>query len=70
MCDRMRGDAFGAAGNPNANTPNIDKLAANGVMFRNNFVNNPYAFPPEYPCSVVYFPARRGFCIINIKENG
>jgi len=28
MCDQMRGDAFGAAGNKNARTPNIDKLAA------------------------------------------
>lgn len=31
--DRMRRDAFGAAGNPDVRTPNLDALAAHGMFF-------------------------------------
>lgn len=33
LCDQMRGDAFGAAGNPLIFTPNLDALAARGTRF-------------------------------------
>lgn len=36
--DDQRWDALGAAGNPIIHTPNLDRLAAEGVMFTNNFV--------------------------------
>ncbi|RIH63520.1 hypothetical protein D1164_19000 [Mariniphaga sediminis] len=41
ICDQMRGDAFGAAGNEVVHTPHLDRLAKSGVMFTNNFSNNP-----------------------------
>ncbi len=33
ICDQMRGDAFGAAGNNIIQTPNLDSLAASGTLF-------------------------------------
>ena len=37
--------AFGASGDPNAYTPNIDKLAAKGVTFQNAFTTTPVCSP-------------------------
>jgi len=68
MCDQMRGDAFGAAGNSNARTPNLDKLAANGVMFRNNFVNNPVCLPSRISMFSGLYPSQTG--VLNNKHKG
>lgn len=38
LCDDLRADALGCAGHPLLKTPNIDRLAAEGVRFRNAFV--------------------------------
>ena len=38
MTDDQRADALGCAGNPIVQTPNIDGLARQGMLFRNNFV--------------------------------
>jgi arylsulfatase A-like enzyme len=35
--DQWRGDCLSARGHPNARTPNIDALAADGVLFKNHF---------------------------------
>ena len=32
-------------GNPDAKTPNIDKLASQGILFRNTFANTPVCCP-------------------------
>jgi len=45
--DQWRGDSFGAAGHPVVRTPNIDRLAGEGVRFENHFAQ-------AAPCS----PAR------------
>jgi arylsulfatase A-like enzyme len=37
VADQWRGDALGCLGNPAAVTPNIDRLAAQGVLFRRHF---------------------------------
>ena len=37
--------AFGASGNPNAYTPNLDELATKGVTFRNAFTTTPVCSP-------------------------
>ena len=68
MCDQMRGDAMGAAGNSNARTPNLDKLAANGVMFRNNFVNNPVCLPSRISMFSGLYPSQTG--VLNNKHKG
>ncbi len=38
LTDDQRWDSLGCMGNPIAKTPNIDRLASNGVIFDNNFV--------------------------------
>jgi len=68
ICDQMRGDAIGAAGNSNARTPNLDKLAANGVLFRNNFVNNPVCLPSRISMFSGLYPSQTG--VLNNKHKG
>src|SRR5687767_4702078 len=36
--DDQRADTIGAHGNPHIRTPNLDRLAASGVSFRNNYI--------------------------------
>lgn len=43
--DQQRFDALGAAGNPIIRTPNMDKLAQEGVLFERNFVQCPQCVP-------------------------
>ncbi len=68
VCDQMRADAIGATGNSNARTPNLDKLAANGVLFRNNFVNNPVCLPSRISIFSGLFPSQTG--VLHNKHKG
>ncbi|BCS33237.1 sulfatase [Luteitalea sp. TBR-22] len=43
--DEQRHDALGAAGNPVIRTPNMDRLAREGVLFERNFVQSPQCVP-------------------------
>ena len=43
--DEMRADHLGSAGNPIVQTPNLDRLAAQGVFFRRSYCNNPICMP-------------------------
>jgi len=43
--DQMRADAMGCAGNPCIKTPNMDRLALEGVRFDNAFVSFPLCSP-------------------------
>jgi arylsulfatase len=43
--DQQRFDALGAYGNPHIATPNLDRLAAEGVLFENCYVQNPVCAP-------------------------
>lgn len=45
ITDQQRADHLGCAGNPILKTPNIDKLASEGVLFRKGFVANPTCMP-------------------------
>ncbi|MCD6365860.1 MAG: sulfatase-like hydrolase/transferase, partial [Planctomycetes bacterium] len=44
-CDSMDGRAMGCMGHRAAYTPNLDRLAKAGVMFRNMYSNNPICCP-------------------------
>ncbi len=43
--DQQRFNALGAAGNPEIETPNLDRLAEQGVRFDNCYVQNPVCAP-------------------------
>lgn len=45
LVDDMRWDDFGAGGNSTIQTPNIDRLAAEGVRFLNSFTTAPLCSP-------------------------
>ena len=45
LTDDQASWAFGASGDPNANTPNMDKLAKKGAIFRNAFTTTPVCSP-------------------------
>lgn len=45
MPDQWRGQALGCLGDPNARTPNLDKLAAGGLLMRNVIANTPVCCP-------------------------
>ncbi len=43
--DQIRWDCLGAAGNPIIQTPNLDRLARRGILFRNGFSPDPICVP-------------------------
>ncbi len=43
--DQHRGQALGCAGDPNVSTPNLDRLAADGIRFSNAYSNTPICAP-------------------------
>ncbi len=43
--DQMHARAMSCAGNPNVRTPNLDRLAAEGVRFTNANCNSPICMP-------------------------
>ena len=45
MADQLRGDFLGCAGNPAASTPNLDRLAARGALFRRAYSSTPSCTP-------------------------
>ncbi len=45
MTDQQRADHMSCSGNSILKTPNLDKLASEGVRFTNAFCTNPYCMP-------------------------
>ncbi len=45
LCDDLRWDCLGCAGHPHLRTPHIDRLAAEGVHFRNTFCTTSLCSP-------------------------
>ena len=45
LVDDLRWDGTGATSHPFVDTPNIDRLASEGVVFRNAFVTTPLCSP-------------------------
>ena len=43
--DQWRGQDLGCMGNPEVLTPNLDRLASQGILFRNTFANTPVCCP-------------------------
>ena len=43
--DQMRAHAMGCMGNPDVKSPHLDKLASEGLLFRNHLANTPVCCP-------------------------
>ncbi len=60
ICDQMRADALGLLGNPNARTPNLDRLAAAGVLFERCSSTNPVCVPSRKSMFTGLYPHQHG----------
>ena len=60
VVDDLRWDEFGAGGHPYAETPNIDRLAAEGVLFANAFHAVPLCSPNRASLLTGQYPSRHG----------
>ncbi len=58
--DQMRGDCIGAVGHPNVRTPNLDRMAREGVLFRNGFASGPVCVPTRKSCFSGQHPHEHG----------
>ncbi len=60
ICDQMRGDALSCLGSPNARTPNLDRMAAQGVRCERAFSNNPVCVPSRVSAFSGRYPHEHG----------
>ena len=68
IVDDMRWDQLASTGHPFARTPNLDRLAREGVMFRNAFVGTPLCSPSRASFLTGQYP--HSHWIINNDRNG
>ncbi len=69
--DQMRGMDMGCAGNREVKTPNLDRLASGGVLFRNTFANTPVCCPARAILLTGKYPHRNGMIAndLRLKES-
>ncbi|MCC6491079.1 MAG: arylsulfatase [Candidatus Hydrogenedentes bacterium] len=60
MTDQQRGDCVGAAGNPAIHTPNLDRIAREGALFRNAYTCTPSCTPARTALLTGLAPWRNG----------
>ena len=65
MCDQLRFDALRAAGNEWIQTPNLDRLCAEGVRFAYGYTESPVCVSARAICMTGQLPQRTG-----IYDNG
>jgi arylsulfatase A-like enzyme len=58
--DQQRYDTLGAYGNEYVRTPNLDRLAADGVLFENCYVQNPVCGPSRASLMTSRYPHAHG----------
>jgi arylsulfatase A-like enzyme len=60
ISDQFRGDCLGAAGHPMGLTPNLDRMAARGTMFRSAVCSQPVCAPTRASLFTGQYPERHG----------
>ncbi len=65
VTDQQRADHLGCAGNGVIRTPNIDRIAAEGVLFTRAYVNNPLCMPSRSTMATGRTPRGHG-----VRTNG
>jgi arylsulfatase A-like enzyme len=59
VCDQMRAQAMSCAGDPNVETPNLDRLAEEGVRFTNANASCPICVPSRLALQTGHYPHTR-----------
>ncbi|MFX1587799.1 MAG: sulfatase [Promethearchaeota archaeon] len=65
ITDAQRADHLGCAGNPLVKTPNLDRLAKEGIRFTNHFCSNPICQPNRATLVTGVYPNVHG-----VRSNG
>jgi arylsulfatase A-like enzyme len=65
--DQLRAQALGCTGNPDVRTPHIDRLAAEGVLFRQTFANTPVCCPARATLLTGKYPHRHGLVANDLR---
>ena len=60
MCDQLRFDCLGCMGHPMVRTPNLDRLAARGVIFENAYCGSPVCSPARASWLTGLYPHAHG----------
>ena len=60
ITDQQRADHLGCAGNPDLKTPNLDRLASEGLQFTNAYVANPICMPNRSSIFTGKYPSIHG----------
>jgi len=60
VVDALRRDTLGCYGDPRVKTPNIDRLAAEGVLFENHLTQVPFTWPSFGSLLTGKYPRRHG----------
>lgn len=68
MPDQMRGDCLSALAHPIVTTPNLDKLAADGVLFRRGYATVPSCIPARYALLTGMSPQASGIVGFQTKR--
>ncbi|MGH7197632.1 MAG: sulfatase-like hydrolase/transferase, partial [Candidatus Omnitrophota bacterium] len=63
--DTLRPDRLGCYGNKNIQTPNIDRLAAHGTLFKNAFSQAPLTLPSHAALFTSTYPPHN-----QVRDNG
>ncbi|MHC4443545.1 MAG: sulfatase family protein [Planctomycetota bacterium] len=67
MTDQMRAQAMGCAGNQQVYTPNLDRLADEGVYLSNMIANNPVCCPARATIMTGMYPHRHGMIVNDLR---
>ena len=65
--DQLRAQALGFAGDPNVRTPHIDRLAAEGLTFRNTIANTPVCCPARATMLTGCYPHKNGMVANDLR---
>jgi len=68
--DQMRAQAMGCAGNPDARTPHLDRLAAQGVLFEHTLANSPVCCPARAVMMTGKYAHRNGMIANDLRLRG
>jgi arylsulfatase A-like enzyme len=67
MPDQWRGQALGSMGDPNAVTPNLDRMAKNGLQFTNTIANSPVCCPARAILQTGQYVHRNGMTANDLR---